>query len=69
MMDEDIFNTTIRSFLKTFGVTAQREIEKAIRQALADGRLKGNEKLPATGTVVIGALSFTHEVKGDIELE
>ena len=52
-MNEDIFNTSIRRFLKTLGVTAQREIEKAVREALADGRLKGNEKLPATATVAI----------------
>jgi hypothetical protein len=68
-MNEDIFNTSIRRFLKTLGVTAQREIEKAVREALADGRLKGNEKLSATATVAIGALSFTHEVGGEIELE
>ena len=68
-MNEDVFNVTIRKFLKTLGVTAQREIEKAVRAALADGRLKGNEKLTATATVAIGALSFTHEVGGEIELE
>ena len=68
-MNEDIFNTSIRRFLKTLGVTAQREIEKAVREALADGRLKGNEKLPATATVPIGALSFAHQVDGEIELE
>ena len=68
-MNEDIFNTSIRRFLKTLGVTAQREIEKAVREALADGRLKGNEKLSATATVAIGALSFTHEVGGELELE
>jgi hypothetical protein len=33
-MNEDIFNTSIRRFLKTLGVTAQREIEKAVREAL-----------------------------------
>jgi hypothetical protein len=68
-MNEDVFNTSIRRFLKTLGVTAQREIEKAVRDALASGRLKGNEKLAAKATVSIGALSFAHEVAGDIELE
>jgi Family of unknown function (DUF6494) len=68
-MNEDAFNTSIRKFLKALGVTAQREIEKAVRQALADGRLKGNEKLPAKATVAIGALNFTHAVDGKIELE
>lgn len=67
-MNEDVFNASIRKFLKTLGVGAQREIEKAVRQALADGRLKGDEKLPAQATVTIGGLKFTHEVAGDIEL-
>jgi hypothetical protein len=49
-------------------VTAQREIEKAVREALADGRLKGNEKLPANATVTISAVGLAWEVKGDIEL-
>ena len=47
IMNEDVFNGSIRKFLKTLGVSAQREIEKAVRQALAEGKLKGNEKLPA----------------------
>jgi hypothetical protein len=68
-MNEDAFNSSIRKFLKTLGVTAQREIEKAVRQALADGRLKGNEKLPARATVTLGGISFSHEIKGEIELE
>jgi hypothetical protein len=67
-MNEDVFNTSIRKFLKTLGVSAQREIEKAVRAALADGRLKGDEKLPAKAVLTLGGLSFTHEVKGEIEL-
>jgi hypothetical protein len=68
-MNEDTFNTSIRRFLKTLGVTAQREIEKAVRQALADGRLKGNEKLSAKATVTLGTVALTHAVEGTIELE
>jgi Family of unknown function (DUF6494) len=68
-MNEDVFNSSIRKFLKTLGVTAQREIEKTVRQALADGKLKGNEKFPATATVTLGGIGFTHEIKGEIELE
>ena len=67
-MNEDVFNTSIRKFLKTLGVTAQREIEKVVRQALADGKLKGNEKLPAKAVITLGGLNFSHEVTGEIEL-
>ena len=40
-MQEDVFNRSIRKLLKEFGVTAQREIEKAVRQAADEHRLKG----------------------------
>jgi hypothetical protein len=69
IMNEDAFNASIRKFLKTLGVSAQREIEKAVRQALAQDKLKGNEKFSATGTVTVGRISLSHEVKGEIELE
>src|SRR5262249_51831080 len=69
IMNEDVFNTSIRKFLKTLGVSAQREIEKAVRQALAEGKLKGNEKFPARATVTLGGTAFPHEIKGETERE
>jgi hypothetical protein len=67
-MNEDTFNTSIRKFLKTLGVTGQREIEKAVRQALADGKLRGDEKLPAQAVITIGPLQFRHEISDTIDL-
>jgi hypothetical protein len=67
-MDEDKFNTSLRGFLKKVGITSQREIEKAIRDAIADGRLKGNETLPAKMVLTIGGVNLTHEVTEEIEL-
>ena len=68
-MNEDVFNTSIRKFLKNIGVTAQREIEKAVRAAVASGKLKGNETLPAKMTLTIGGISLTHTIDDSIELE
>ena len=68
-MNEDVFNASIRKFLKTLGVSAQREIEKAVRQALANGTLKGNEAFLARATVTIAGIDLVHEIKGEIELE
>ena len=68
-MNEDVFNGSIRKFLKTLGVGAQREIEKAVREAVAQGRIKGNERFPATATVTLRGLGLSHEIKGEIELE
>jgi hypothetical protein len=68
-MNEDVLNTSVRKFLKTVGVTAQREIEKAVRDAVAAGRLKGNEKLPAKMVLTVAGLNLSHTVDGPIELE
>ena len=67
-MNEDVLNGSIRKFLKTLGVSAQREIEKAVRNALANGKLSGNEKFPAKAIVTIRGLGLSHEVEGEIEL-
>jgi Family of unknown function (DUF6494) len=68
-MNEDVFNGSIRKFLKTLGVSAQREIERAVREAVAQRRIKGNERFPATAIITISGLGLSHEVKGEIELE
>ena len=67
-MNEDRFNTSLRGFLKKVGITSQREIEKAVRDAVAAGRLKGNEKLPAKMVLTVGGVSLSHEVTDEIEL-
>jgi Family of unknown function (DUF6494) len=68
-MNEDVLNTSIRRFLKTVGVTSQREIEKAVRAAVASGKLKGNEALPAKMTLTVGGIDLTHTIDDNIELE
>jgi hypothetical protein len=68
-MNEDVLNGSIRKFLKTLGVSAQREIERAVRKALADGKLRGNEKFRAKATVTIDGIGLSHEINGQIELE
>jgi hypothetical protein len=67
-MNEDTFNTSLRGFLKKVGITSQREIEKAVRDAVAAGRLKGHEKLPAKMVLTVGGVSLTHEITDEIEL-
>ena len=36
-MNEEAFNLSVRKFLKNFGVSAQREIEKSVDAALSAG--------------------------------
>ena len=68
-MNEDNFNTSLRKFLKTVGVSSQREIEKAVRDAIESGKLKGNEKLPAKMTLSIAGVALSYVIDGAIELE
>jgi uncharacterized protein DUF6494 len=67
-MNEDVFNNSLRKFLKKVGITSQREIEKAVRDAIADGKLRGHEKLPAKVVLTIGGVSLSHEITDEIEL-
>ena len=67
-MNEETFNLEVRQFLKKFGVTAQREIEKAVDAGLKEGRLKGNERLKAHAVLVIDGLGGEIRVDGDIAL-
>jgi uncharacterized protein DUF6494 len=67
-MNEDVFNESLRRFLKRVGITSQREIEKAVRDAIEAGSLKSNEKLTAKMTLTIDALGLKHEVTEEIAL-
>jgi hypothetical protein len=69
IMNEDAFNISVRKFLKKVGVTSQREIEQAVRAALGDGRLKGNETLPARVMLTVDGIGLAIEIKGAIGLE
>jgi hypothetical protein len=54
----------VRKFLKMVGVTSQREIERAVGEALTAGRLKGDETLQARVVLTIDGLDVSHEVRG-----
>jgi len=68
MLDEDTFNLEVRKLLKTFGVGAQREIEKAVDEALESGRLSGDEALSASIRLEIPKLDLSFTTDGDIRL-
>lgn len=67
-MDEDALNATVRKFLKTVGVTSQREIEIAVRRAIAEGRLTGEERLPVRARVTLAQLDLAVDIDGEIAL-
>ena len=67
-MDDDALNMSIRKFLKMVGVSSQREIEKAVASAQADGAIAGNETFPATMTLEVAGLKVRVTFDGEIRL-
>ncbi|MBQ73453.1 MAG: hypothetical protein CMQ20_00355 [Gammaproteobacteria bacterium] len=67
-MDDDQFNMNIRRYLKKVGITSQREIENAVRQALEKGELQGDEVLDMKVTLNIGELNKSVDIEGEISL-
>lgn len=67
-MDEERFNLSLRSLLKHFGVTAQREVEKAVQAALESGQLTGREVLQARIDMKVEGLPTEIAVEGRVEL-
>jgi hypothetical protein len=67
-MNEERFNLSIRKFLKTVGVSSQREIEQAVAKAISAGSIQGDADLPATMTLEIPALNLKVKFDGEIDL-
>lgn len=68
-MNDETFNLSIRKFLKIVGIGSQREIERAVRQALADGTIKGAETFPAHVTLDVAGLKINCKFDGEIKLQ
>ena len=67
-MDDETFNMSVRRFLKKLGVTAQREIDLAVREQVKAGELRGDETLEATATITVRGVSEDVVVTGTIAL-
>ena len=68
-MDDEVFNLSLRKFLKTVGVSSQREIEQAVAKAIQDGAIAGTETLPATMTLEIAGLKLRVTFDGEVKLQ
>jgi hypothetical protein len=68
-MNEEALNLSIRKFLKTVGVSSQRDIEHAVAKAAAAGSIAGTETFPAKMTLEIAGLKVKVEFSGDITLQ
>ena len=68
-MNDEELNISIRKFLKTVGVSSQREIEHAVSKALQDGAIAGTEMFPARMKLEIPGLGLKVEFEGEIRLD
>ena len=68
-MNQETFNLDLRKFLKRFGVTAQREIEQAVGDAVERGTLTGTETLIVRATLTIPGVLDELRLDGEIGLE
>jgi hypothetical protein len=62
-MNEELFNMELRKFLKRFGVSAQREIEKVVQEGLASSALSG------AGTIKVRATLTIEGARSDLVIE
>lgn len=62
-MDDEAFNMSVRKFLKKLGITAQKQVERAVRET---GTSAGKVKI--TATIEADAIGLRHVVDGEIDL-
>jgi hypothetical protein len=67
-MDEDALNLSIRKFLKSVGISSQREIEHAVDSALRSKAVSGTESFPARMTLEVEGLKLRVVFEGTIDL-
>lgn len=67
-MNDEAFNTSIRKFLKTVGVTSQQQLDKAVRAAVASGKLKGTEDVAVKIELTSSVLDKPHVIAGTLHL-
>jgi hypothetical protein len=67
-MDDKALKAAVDAFLKKAAFAAQREIEGAVRKALADGTLKGSESFTAAVSLSSEKIELNVTIYGKIEL-
>ncbi|MEJ2061239.1 MAG: DUF6494 family protein [Gammaproteobacteria bacterium] len=67
-MDAEVFNTSLRSFLKKVGITSQREIERYVDDAIREGKLQGNEILAVSMQLSVEGRDEPLVIEGEVRL-
>lgn len=67
-MQEQALRTAVDRFIRTVSFNAQREIEKVVRTALANGRLQNGETLTTAVTLANDKVDLNVTIFSKIEL-
>jgi hypothetical protein len=67
-MKDEALKAAVARFLKNVNFTAQREIEKALRKAIASGELKGDETITTGVTLSSETVALNVTIYSKIEL-
>jgi len=65
-MDDDSLDTTIRRFLKEFGVSGHQAVSEAVTAAVADGRAIEGQPVAISATLTVEAIGLSHTVGGTL---
>jgi len=65
-MSDETLNTTVRRFLKEFGVTSHQAIDAAVRAAVAEGRVAPGEMIAVSATLTVEAVGLSQTVDGGL---
>lgn len=68
-MNDDKVNNEIRRFLKKVGIQSHQAIERAIKEAMASGRLTDRDQISAVMQLHIDSLDLDLKIHGDITLQ
>ena len=67
-MNEEVFNSQVRKFLKKVGIQSQREIEQAVRSAISAGTLDATESLTSRVVLQVPAVDIDVTIEDVIKL-
>jgi len=68
-MNEDVFNGSIRKFLKAARGERPGEIKRRSARVWRRASSRATKSLPPRATVTLGGIGFSHAITGEIELE
>jgi len=67
-MKDEAIAAAVERFVKKISFSTQQELERALRSALADGRLQGHESLTAAVTVTSEKVGLMATIYSTIDL-